>query len=151
MPGAGASLKEITLIYKPASTSRANTAVLADDPHLLFPIAANERILLRLWSLYIAGAGGIQFTVNGPGGFIALSYTNTIVPHNVAPRIASSSAAWLATVALAGATNGFLLMDLGLLNGANPGNLVLQWAQQAANPANTTLYHNSSIIVHRLI
>jgi len=151
MPGTGSSIKESSLILKPASTVLANDNTVNDDPHLLFPIASSETLSFVFSVIYDAGAGGMRVTLNGPAGFVTLAYSLHLV-NDVGNTILSGnqSAAWGAEIVLAGAHFGLALAYLYVVNGVNAGNVVFQWAQQVANPANTVVRLGSRLHVSRL-
>ncbi len=149
MAGDGSSIKETSIIMKAVQTDTASDATVNNDPELLFAIAANEKIIIKANLVYVADAGGIRMTFNGPAGFSLIDYHFTILPNGGVITTNGSSAAWGTEVVLAGISVGRISAVLHLNNGVNGGNINLQWAQQASNVNNTSLYKSSSMIMYR--
>lgn len=135
-------------LSKDSGHNTANDATLNDDPHLQIPIAVNEILVFELCAFWTAGAGGIQVAFNGPAAPTNLRYV--IALEGAGSMTTQSVAAWDTVVAIAGADNGFVSGWLSVENGVNAGNVIVRWAQQAANAANTTLQRGSWFRSYRL-
>lgn len=150
MPGSGSVIKEQFLVWKTVHTDTASDNTVNDDPHLQFSIAANESIFLTSLLHISAGAGGFRFTLNGPAGFTTILYRNMILPNAGNCLVAGSAAAWGIELVLAGAIIGIGRQFLYFVNGVNPGTIIVRWAQEAVNVANTSLFNGSYLHVLRV-
>lgn len=59
---------QIQCAIKSADTSRASTAVVAADPHLTVPVAANAQYILEVVGVWTNGGGGFRCSFTGPAG-----------------------------------------------------------------------------------
>lgn len=121
------------VVRKSATESVANSTTLQNDDELIFPVAANET-----WVVEYVLFGSADSTV--PGIKVALS-----VPSGAAGRMGAIGASF--TPAASGTQTSTLTaglsmpVDVGFMvhffatirNGANAGNVTLQWAQQVSN------------------
>lgn len=124
---------------KPAATSIANSAVLANDPDLAVPLAANSRYMFAC-GLYYTGAptgnGGLNVGFSLPSG---TSTTWAILCYASAGQLTGAPGWQVFTSPTASrtlVTNGSTAEPAWILGsvttGATAGNLQLQWAQSAA-------------------
>ena len=148
MAGDGGDLRETTIIVKGNTTNTANDATLNDDPDLTFSVKANERILFESILYYTALAGGIQISINGPAFAFLLFSVEIIDPTPGLVGFARASA-YDTPAILAGASSGITKV-CGYVVTTAAGNLVIRWAQQAANANNTTMSIGSWIKLSRV-
>ena len=137
------------IVLKAADETVNNSDVLQNDDELLFAIAANE-----VWgfTFVIAWNSGttpdIKFALAVPalatfaaaisGGDGAGNDVRSMQVSGTALSLEGSAAEMAATI-------------IGrVVNGANAGNLQLQWAQTTANASDTIVRANSYIIAHKL-
>lgn len=147
---------------KPGDLSRTNTATVAADPDLVITIpAANAVYMLEALLIAVSAAnaaGDVQYGFSYPAGA-----TLTLLgpgPHNGLPSGSGAEGEWIvrgpagspSTAIPYGASTvatGALLKGR-LVVGATTGALTLRWAQQAANPASTTLKAGSYLRLTRV-
>jgi hypothetical protein len=144
-----------TVVRKTADETVNNSAVLQNDDHLFFPVAANE-----VWSfeaiLICVGASvnaDFQFTFTGPagatGGWQARMNTGGVAVAT-SPALALGLGTALPLGGRAG-VGGFFVELLGYIaNGTTAGNLRLQWAQNTATPEDNKILTNSFLRERRL-
>lgn len=135
------------VIRKTADETVNNSTALQNDDELLLPILANE-----IWEFEVliiaesSAAADIKTAITVPAGATLKSIGIGRDQAN-ATITASSTAAWTAEN-----INGIITILKGIvINGANAGNVTLQWAQQAAEVSDTKVLTNSCILAHRLI
>lgn len=148
MAGTGYT-KELFIKDKPADVDLINDAVLNDDVDLVYPIAADEDIHFEIWAFYTAGAGGIQVAMSGPAGFTHLHYSANLDISGATKVTSAVATAWDVTVVKAAGSSGMVRIIGHVHNGINAGSLVFRWAQNASNPADTTVHQGSTIKVIR--
>jgi hypothetical protein len=128
-----------------------NSATLVDIPQLKINVDAYERIMFRFNVFYnTAAAADFKYQVSIPGSpTLYRQLTEGMAPDDTAVdlAIATSSAA----VSLTGAANanGYVRITGVLQNGANAGQLKLQFAQDTANASDTTVYAGSFLEYRR--
>lgn len=141
-------------VIKPSSTSRTATTVLADDPHLLFPVVANAQYLFRFQLFYdTTAAGDFKIALSGPASPVGLRFMRqAILPGATAWSSVGVTTAYGAGVALAGTgtTGGYCEGNGILSNGANAGNVSVQWAQNTSDAGNTTVLQGSMLWYARI-
>ncbi len=139
--------------YKSANEIVNNSAVLQDDNHLIMAVAANEvwEFAINLW--YDSGTTPdlkVGFTI--PSG-ATLRWTSMGDNASAGAITGGDAIDGSATQAFFGAgladfRHGLIVGVI--LNGATPGNLTMQWAQNTQNASDTTIYSGSSLVAHRL-
>jgi hypothetical protein len=125
-------------------TITASTTLQADN-ELVLPVSVNQ-----IWTL------DLQLLVQSPTA--ADFKCNFTVPSGTTYFFGADdflSTAGSSAINLTLQTSGVSSMDIGVLNvivfvGATPGNITFQWAQNASNGGNTTVYAGSNIIAHKL-
>jgi len=146
-----------TVVRKTADESVTSSTTLQDDDHLLFAVGANE-----IWSVtaYLrvdgATAGDFKAAFSAPAA--AAGWQAVIGPGTGATTFedaaTNNQAATLGTAPSAGmlgAGNFVLVQVIGLIvNGANAGNVVLQWAQRASSATATRIMTNSFLVAHQI-
>lgn len=145
--------------WKTGTTSRASTVVLAADPDLVVPVAANATYDVEGVLGYTAGgpinsggAGGIDFTLTAPsgssGGFTATGWQlGTSLSMGIFPFTA-----WGTAHALNGngATSCSAFISGTLLTGSTAGSLGLSWCQAGASGTATILLAGCRLRARRI-
>lgn len=126
----------------------ANT-VFADIVNLNnIQIAANQRMHLRFYiPITVGAAGGAKFQLTGPAAPAFVNISAQIV-NTVAPSITPATANAFSTSigdALANAGTHFLLIDVGIRNGATAGTIALQMAQNSSNATALQVLETASV------
>jgi hypothetical protein len=140
--------------WKAADLPRSNTTTVANDGDLLIPVVANGSYIF-LAGLFATGAaistGDIKVTFTWPSGSgkwgSAGLATGSAVPNWNGAR--TSSGATPVGFGVNGASSSTAWIFGTLLNGATPGNLQLQWAQNTSNATATTLQAESFLAAIR--
>lgn len=142
------------VVIKPATTGRASTTTLANDPDLVFALAASASYAISGVIFYdgaTASASDIKWTFTVPSG----SSGQYSVPHqNLSGQYTGVFASnW--TDNLTANTNGvgsIMTMPIqGILQTAgSSGNLTFQWAQNTSNPTNTHIDAQSYLVASRI-
>lgn len=146
--GVGNTVKEHLYIDKTADESVSSSNVLQDDNELLVAVAANEIVDIAVDAFYNAGAGGIAVSMNGPAAPTYCMY-NVCLKSTTGIASAGPQTAYNVASSLAGASAGIVMVHLYIVNGANAGNVVLRWAQNASNAAATTVYRGGAMMARR--
>jgi hypothetical protein len=148
-------------VRKAATTGRASTTTLADDPHLTFSLAASGVYELRAY-LAAAGAAAGDFKTawNVTGAASGGSHTTrsthgptTAVTDSTAATALRTSRHSLATAAAYGVdgTNTSAIQEQMVLDTTpGSGTVTLQWAQNASSATSTTLSTDSWAVLVRL-
>jgi hypothetical protein len=140
---------------KTADESVISSETLQDDNHLLFAVGANEEWVADF--VLDAGDGlistGLKVAVTTPSGAtLHISAWNSHFPEASGSYVkTAASGTALAWVAATHAINwARVQVSVWVLNGATPGNVTLQFAQQTSFAANTTLFKGSHLVAHRI-
>jgi hypothetical protein len=140
--------------WKAADTPRSNTTTLANDPDLTVPVVANGSYLF-LCLLFATGAAistgdlkaAFAWPSGGSGKWGSAGFaTGSAVPNWNAARTTTATSV---PFGVNGASSSWMLLGGMLLNGATPGSLTLQWAQNTSNATATTLQLGSGLLVVR--
>lgn len=122
-----------------------DSTTLVDIPQLEINVDAYERVLFRFNVFYnTAAAADFKYQVAIPGSpTVYRQLTEGMAPDDTAVDLALATSS--AAVALTGAANanGFVRITGVLVNGANAGQITLQFAQNSANASDTTVYAGS--------
>ena len=150
MAGDGGDVKEVGCINKSADESTNNDAVLSDDSELIISVAINEVILLKSVIYFTCNvASGIRIALNGPAA--TTSIRSYAFMYDSTGAISSGIAASYGIYALLiGGISGHCIIESTIENGANAGNIAVQWAQHTSNANNTTVERGSYIKWYRL-
>lgn len=135
-----------------------NSAALQDDDELLFAMAANATYTFEfvLWVHNDGGpAAGVQVALNGPAapGYV-FYWVGITTAFAVGPftgnggRAAAYETAF--SEAIAGGEWICIRISGSVENGANAGNLVLRWAQNAAVEVDVRVKQGSYVVWHRV-
>jgi hypothetical protein len=140
----------IIRLRKTADETVTSSAVLQDDDHLTFAIAANEIWILELMLLVNAGsAGGFKGQITAPAGASGISQTfNDTTGGSVTGSSTSVNATFFAATLTI--TDEPFWVRATVVNGATPGNCLLQWAQNASSGTGTIVKQNSHMLAHRI-
>jgi hypothetical protein len=138
---------------KTADESVTSSTTLQDDDHLLFPIGANEEWVATFE--IDAGAAvnttGFQTAITAPAG-ATLNASGSYISSGGALLYAVTTTSgnnFIASTPGAGATAGIHL-KVWVLNGGTPGNVTLQWAQNALSGTALTFKKGSFLQASRV-
>lgn len=145
------------VIYKTGDTGRAATVVLADDPHLLAAIGANEKWVFE-WTLFVVGTSNtpdINLSVTTPAGATGQAGTLGLTPSVTT----NSNSVKNGAPALNGAGSDLAVLNGQVVhrvwayisNGATAGNVALQWAQGVSDPSTVTLKAGSYLVTRQVL
>lgn len=134
----------IKRVYKSAEETVNNSDVLQDDNHLLFAVGANEAWAFNMVLYMNSGTTpDIKLQINVPSGATGFYDSPTGVPSAMtafgSPQTQSTSG-----------SDQQMFFTGTVINGATPGNLQLQWAQNLATLSDTKILKGSCIIAYRL-
>jgi hypothetical protein len=149
------------IVMKQANENRQNTAAATADSELLFPIGANEQ-WVAIWCLGVTGnsTGDIRVNISFPTS--CLGFDTNIGLASAATTSGNLQTAGESLGTSPTSDQGFAapgagvtvighIRFTGLLNGANAGNVTLNWAQIVANNASpTTIVMGSFVIAFRI-
>lgn len=150
-----------TKVRKTADKTLNNVDVPENDDHLLLAVGANEIWQIDLFILFDGDAAAdIEFGFSYPVGCLIYWGPVGAGDENVLYTWGKSAAADLHKLrtevftliqGVAGVGQiGGIRFSLIIVNGANAGNVNLQWAQNTATVADTTVKENSCLIAHQL-
>ena len=151
----GANIKSAArkVVRKSADETVNNSAVLQNDDHLLFAIAASETWVGSFVVFHTGDStADINLAVTVPSGATLLAEMMAAAPTTSAVQTwngVTASGASLGTPGLIAATNSSVIY-FSVGNGATPGNVQLQWAQAVATVANTTVKAGSHLVAERV-
>jgi hypothetical protein len=142
---------------KTADESVTSSAVLQDDDHLTFAIAANEEWIFTLvGGVSQAGtAAGFKAALTFPAGStlgfrgVLLDEASTYVLSVTSNQVASGNNAVAATSSIS--TVQQFSISGWVLNGATPGNVTLQWAQGTSSGFTTTVKKGAFLQATRIV
>lgn len=147
-----------TIVRKTANETVTSSTTLQNDDHLFFAIAANEIWTFECTIFYNADADAPDLLVafTAPTG-ATIRYGGIGASLTTAPSAATdvdfSSVGAVAPTTLefgASAGDGTLFLKGIVVNGANAGNVQLQWAQKVSDVNPTRLLTNSFITAHKV-
>lgn len=148
------------IVRKTADKTLNDVAVLENDDHLLLLIGANEVWQIDLFVLCQGNdTADIDFGFSYPVGCLikwgSIGAGNDISSNSwgyaintKSPRLKLETEHQAVGINAAYVTG--YRFSLIVINGANAGNVNLQWAQDTATVANTTVLENSCLIAHQL-
>ena len=145
-----------TLVYKTADETVNNSNDFQNDDHLVFAVTANSIWIVQYFLHVLQGANNdvdIKVTVTVPA-----EGTDMIMGRTMEPAAATSAddtfivnAGNASVVDLASGEEKLIFHRLLIQNGANAGNVQLQWAQQVAAAVDTKLLKGSCLIGWRIV
>lgn len=129
-----------------------NSTTLQDDNDLVVAILANETWVVEMTLLVTTDAGAdFKLQVNGPSG--ASGYVTAITPRYEAgapANLVSGGAALGSPISIASTATSYTIKVTAVVrNGANAGNITLQWAQDTAVVADTKVLTDSYLVAMR--
>lgn len=133
LTGTGSGGSGAVSVIKPSDTSKASDTTFANDPHLIIPVDANESYIMTA-VLNIDGSNA-KVTVVGPASPTIAKFYDVnwnFITGNFGDVDASLA-------------DGTMLVHISLVNGANAGNVAIQWAQTASNIVASIMRKGSSI------
>jgi len=135
-----------TTIKKIATETVTNSAALQDDDVLKFPVAASKSYSWRGALFYnTTAAQNFKYTFTGPSGLPSPFGVRFGHSANLAAS-AMASAFGSALALVVSATDNIVMFSGAMVNGANAGNVQLQWAQNTAGVGITTSVYRGSYI-----
>lgn len=151
-PASGGNIAYI--VRKSADEIVNNSAVLQDDNHLLYALAANEEVEFDCNLFYDSGTTpDIKFAFTVPASAtIAWSFTGadtSLTGYSDGGAVVASGTAQAFGGNGAGTVRHCRLRGI-VANSTNAGNLQLQWAQNTQNVSDTTVRKNSTLKVWKL-
>lgn len=150
------SLSGIDFVRKPSTESVSSSTTLQNDNDFVFAIAANQRLYIELDLLVFgAAAADIKLDVTLPSGGSALvSYIgpdpSTTDVSNTNFTVRSVAAGTAVQVGCDGTSQQIVFVKIAATNGANAGNVTLQWAQWASSGTATEVRASSVAKVWKL-
>lgn len=151
--GSGASIE---YVRKPADESVSNSTSLQADDDLFVPIGADEVWLVQfiLTTLADSLTPDIQVAVAAPTGaagwWSADAGADAGSSANKGDQIVTAASLGVALTYAAFGGYSHLHLVARVFNGANAGNVALQWAQATADAASTSVLADSLLIAERL-
>lgn len=142
------------LVVKSADETVNNSATLQNDDELKFAIGANEVWRFQLFLLINSGATPdfkYGFTMPTGGDVIMTAAHRNPSNTSVVTGYSISQASAPISVRGIGVDFAYVLNEGIAVNGATPGNLQLQWAQNTADASDTKLLKNSMLLGTQLV
>jgi hypothetical protein len=136
------------IVRKPTDESLTSDTTLQNDDHLLFSgVGANEVWFCHWALIYDAGTtGDIKLAFTFPSGRVDFSATGTDETGTPTFRRWNTATSPTTAVALIGPGGPMNFNMFGVFaNGATPGTLQLQWAQNTTHGTATTMKANSTL------
>jgi hypothetical protein len=138
------------IVIKPSTETVNNSAALQDDDNLFFNIGANETWTFRVTVYGNSGTTpDFKFALTAPSG-ASCDYAGVDIEAGAStPDVTTCG---VATAVLAGNTAVDVYELVGTVaNGATPGQVKFQWAQNTATASNSTVAANSILIAKRSV
>lgn len=141
-------------VRKNAATSRQSTVAPSDDPDLFFPVLANKTYEFEFYLVFTTGSSTIDAKValTFPAAALVTWGVLALDPAAVANSIGNVQASALHSVASGsniqvGVSSGStsVLIKGTIKNGANAGNVKLQWSQVTSTATDMTLSEGSQV------
>ena len=141
-----------TVKNKTADETVNNSTTLQDDDDLVVAILANETWIVEMVLLVTTDAGAdFKLQVNGPTA--SAGYVTAITTRYEAAAandLVRGAAALGSPMSIVGTTTAYTIKVTAIVrNGANAGNITLQWAQDAAVVADTKVLTDSYLVATR--
>lgn len=152
LPEAHHAASIVDSVIKGSDEARNTVTTLADDAELKRALVVNEAVGFEFILIASGPAtGDIKFAFTVPTGaslvWSPAPYWNTSATVAVVSAVTASGSA----VSMHTATSALIYVIKGIVaNGANAGNLQLQWAQDTSNGSDTTVFAGSYAIFYRL-
>lgn len=144
----------VTTVYKTADETVTNSTVLQNDDHLVYAMSANTKYRFKFYLFVTTGAtGGWKFDLTGPASPTNVRYnlgvynsSTEVYTANVVQTSFSSASSGSADLS----TATFVVIEGTVENGANTGNLQLQFAQDTSNATPITVYRGSYLEIQQI-
>jgi len=121
---------------KTADESVSSSTTLQDDDHLTFPIAANEEWTTTIQASYVhSAAGGVKAAVTVPSG---ATMHASVIGTGASFYQGATTTSGTAILVVSSGVGTDAVFKVWVLNGATPGNVTLQWAQNTSDGTSTT-------------
>ena len=134
----------IRIVRKTADEIVNNSNVVQNDNELFLPILANQIWVVKFALLCISdGAADWRFGVTGPALATGAFNTKGRIGGLFDALNGQVSGNSVGTIELE-------VIEVLVVNGANAGNIQLQWAQSVAHVSDTTIYEGSGLLATRL-
>lgn len=140
-----------TVVTKTADETVNNSTVLQDDNHLLLALAANEVWQFQIYLIAYAPSPTAAYKIGFTVPALATYYARAI-DQDAAGTFGLQRITGAGTLTLLGPNgNTYIYTIEGIvINGANAGNLQLQWAQNTATAEDTKILANSHLIAFKI-
>lgn len=141
---------------KTADESVTSSTAVQNDDHLTFAIAANEEWIAHgtLSVGALLGTTGFKYTVTVPAAatlIATISMTGDTNDKSSSGHITSSGTiADITATLMAACQNAIATIHIWCLNGANAGNVQVQWAQSTSSVTAITVRKGSSLVANRV-
>jgi hypothetical protein len=151
--GTGTTTYGMVVKRKTADESVTSSTTLQDDDHLTFAVGANEEWegLIRIAAADDLNTTGLKVAINTPAGATMradmVAFGGATTNYSLSTTIGAAISASAAGI---GSQSGFVLVHFWVLNGATPGNITLQWAQNTSDAAALIFRKGSSLVAHRV-
>lgn len=134
---------------KGADETTNTDTTLSDDSELSFDVSANATYKFRFTIFYdTPTAADFKYEITCPASPTLVSITTTaIAPGATSETITRESSCSFGpnTITETSGTDGYLVIDGVIQNGANAGSVDFQWAQNTSNGSDTTVYKGSLV------
>jgi len=154
---ASANLGLLPLIRrKTADESVTSSTTFQDDDHLVFPIGANEEWVATYDLIFgnAPGDSGVKVTMVTPSGATQRFTASLIISAGGDANCATTTGSGVIlnfTQAACGASSDVSVkMSIWVLNGATPGNVQLQWAQNTSSATPLASKKGGHLVAHRI-
>ncbi len=142
-------INKVKLVNEVQNNTVNGTATLQPDDELFFDIGANETWTFRFMLQANSNVNpDFKFAVTAPGGAVC---TVSTADHEAAVSVANLGCGVSTGLVTGNTTNDLYELVGTIRNGANAGTVQLQWAQNTANAANSTIYAGSSVLATRAV
>lgn len=134
------------IVGKTSDETITSDSTLSNDAVLLFPVAASTKYAFRFMVFFSSGGSeDFQFTVTCPSAPTAFRFTHQSFATGGSFVAGIESTSGAANSVLGTGGNGYVVIEGFLQNGANSGNVTLQWAQTSSGGSDTTVYAGSTV------
>lgn len=144
------SVSGTTTVVKTADESVTSSAVLQNDDELLAPLAANTDYAFTALILVVSAATPdfqLAFTVPAAASLAWMEIDTLGAALATSTTTVQTASGTGVTLAVSGAAQQWVSVSGSVRNGANSGNLTLQWAQGTSSGTSTTVKAGSTLVV----
>jgi len=142
-----------TMVYKPSDETVNNSSTLQNDDHLTFAIGANEKweadFLLKVTT---SGTPDFKVAISSPAGATVTMWlvgapTGSDPTLDIRTWVTSGTSA---SCGISSSIDNGIFVHASVSNGGTAGNVTLQWAQNTAQAADTTVMAGSAMEATRI-